>query len=105
MIGQRFIALPAHLSYGLAEAKHRIEQQLHTAAARAHQQIGAGHGALKTAAGGFSKPFNRHQKREARGDRQDGEQYRAATTPRGFCGPASAKFSCGHLQRARVLGA
>ena len=67
-------AVPADIVGGVADAKYRVQQQLHRARAGSNDQVCAADGAGKTAASLGANPLNGQQQGDAQGDGNDGEQ-------------------------------
>ncbi|MCY1434352.1 hypothetical protein D9M71_504110 [compost metagenome] len=70
----RLVAVPADVVGGVADAEHRIEQQVHRAGAGADYQVGAADGAGEAGAGFAAHPFDGQQQAHREGDGEDREQ-------------------------------
>ena len=76
LLGDVLVALPGDVVGRVADAEHRIEQQLDAAAARADDEIGAGDGVGEALARAGAHLLDAEQQHDADRDRGDGEQRR-----------------------------
>ncbi len=77
--GELLVALPADVVGGIADAEHRVEQQIDRTGAGAHHQVGTGDGAGEAGLGLGAQPFDAQQQGHRDGDGEDGEEGGGAT--------------------------
>jgi hypothetical protein len=78
---QRLHTLPADVVAGLADAEHRIQQQLHRAAARSDDQVGAGDGLGEAVAQIVAQPLHRQQQETRQRHRDQHQPQPEAAVP------------------------
>ncbi|MNF74349.1 hypothetical protein D3C84_563790 [compost metagenome] len=88
------VGVPAHVVGGVADAKHRVEQQVHLTGAGADDEIGTRNGIGEALARLAAHPLHPEQQGDADGDGQQGKSGGEATGPEALQG----EFQHMHLQ-------
>ena len=81
IFGQLQCAVPAHVIGGTADAKNRIQHQLHRAGTSADHQVGAGHRLREAIAHFMAHALNAKQHGAGQSDGQQHQAQRVAAVP------------------------